>query len=202
MKKELKNAATEKAIERGIEKATRKLIARKLAEGEARIVLDRLIKKGKSPEAATKIAKRLAQRLEKEYLYKRPDLLTRATPFKQGIKSLRKLVKSPKPWLRWKIGKVFTKGLGKLGSRAFAVAGLVDDIYTIGKATWLGYQAHKAEKGAKEAWKQANEIHQDLIDFRKSLNDEQRLKIEDLYKREQEYFKRARQNKMPIVVES
>jgi hypothetical protein len=196
---ELKDAATEEAIERAIERATRKLIARKLAEGEARIIRDRLIRCGKSPKTAEKIAKRLAQRLQKEYLYTRPDLLTRVTPLKQGIRSLRKLMKSPKSWVRFKIGKIFTKGLGKLGGRVFAVVGLVDDLYTIGQACWYGYQAAKAKEGAEEQLRQCEEMHQDLMDFRERLNSDQRRQIDDLYRREQIYFGRAHRNEMPIV---
>ena len=199
LEEEVKDAATEAAIERAIERATRKLIARKLAEGEARIVRDRLIRCGKSPEAAERIAKRLAQRLQKEYLYKRPSLLTRIIPFKQGIDSLRKLLKSPKSWVRGKIGKVFTKGLGKLGGRVFAVAGLADDLYTIGKACWLVYQVNEAEQGAEAQMMQCEETHQDLIDFRAGMDDDQRRQIDELYRREQEYFQRAQQGQLPIV---
>jgi len=155
-------------------------------------MIKQLILCGKSPEVAKRMARRLAQRVEEQYLYKNPTLLQRINPIRRGIESLRKLYHSPAAWARGKIGKVFTKGLAKLGGRVFAIAGLAGDIIEIGKACWHGWKAHQSWKGVKAQYRECATRQKELEDFRGSLTDDERTRIEDLYRREREYYLRAR----------
>jgi len=128
----------------------------------------------------------LAKRIQDQYLYN-PSFHNRINPFKRGIDSIRRLLNSPKSWLRGRVGKVFTKGLAKAFGRVFVIAGLVDDLYTIGEACWLGLKAYEAQQGVRQQDLQCQEIHEDLEAFRNGLSPEQRDQIQDLYLREQRY---------------
>lgn len=185
---DLEEQIEQKVLERVIEKAAAKILAKKLAEREASKIVERLIREGKTREQAELIARRLAKKLEREYLYKHPRIWQRFNPLRK-LQNLKKLLKSPKSWLRGKVAKFFIKGLGK---RVLAIPGLIDDLLTIGEALYRWWQAKEAWEGAKEAWKQSRELERELERFRRNLTPEQRQQIEDLYRREKEYFEQLR----------
>jgi hypothetical protein len=194
LEEELGKAAAGEAIELVIQRAARETVAKMLAQGEARIFKQRLIRCGKSEAVAERMARRLATRVKDQYLYK-PTLAQRLVPFKRGIDSFRKLLQSPRQWARGRAGAIITKGLGKLGARAFAVVGLAQDLYTIGEACWLAYQAAGSAAGAREQARQYEELHQSLERFHANLTEEQQRPLEELHRREKAFFEQFQKQK-------
>ena len=179
----------EALIERMIEEQAAKHLAKTLAKIEAKRQLEKLLKKGVPKEEALRTVNKLRAKLEKEYLYKHPNLIKRFSPLTK-FKSLKKLLKSPKTWLRGRVAKFFIKGLGK---RVLAIPGLVDDLYTIGEAMYEWWRANKAWEGARESERQANEMERRYREMIENFTPEERKRFEERKKRQAEFFRRLRE---------
>lgn len=185
---DLDEVAKELALQRAIEQEASKIVSKFLADREGKRLRNRLLKEGYSQARIDAILKRLLPKLEKEYLYKRPGIIKRFLPITK-YKNLLKLLKNPKTWLRGRVAKFLIKGLGK---RVLAIPGLIDDLLTIGEALYRLYQAQQAREGAREAHRQADELQKELERFRRQLTPEQRARLEELYRREREFFEEQR----------
>ena len=176
-------------LERIVEEVAADILADMLAKREATRAIEELIRRGKTHEEAERIARRFERRVREQYRYRRPKLLQRFNPLRK-LAGLRKLLKSPKAWLRGRIARALIKGLGK---RLLGILGLIDDLKTIFEALYLWWKASEAWEGAREAERQAHKLECELEQFRRNLTPDERQRLEELFEREREYFERMRE---------
>ena len=174
-----------------IERMVKEKNAEKLARLEAvykRKLLRFMQSKGLFPnKRLPKITRAEIEALKEMYRYS-PTFLQRHSAMVETWKSMKRLFsKGPPNWLRGRLGRAIT---AKLFSKVYGPVSTLGDLLEIYEFVVETEKLRKSWETALENMEQAEGCNYELYEFRKNLTPEERRAIEELRRREVDYFRR------------